>query len=731
MTPTKKLFMHAVKTTCFGLLLLFCCTALFAQVADWKDIKTPPLPAFQPKEPTRIQLPNGMVIFLQEDHELPLIDADLMIRGGSRDEPASKIGLNSIYADVWRTGGTHAKTGDELDDFLEARAAHIETDNTAESTSMSLSCLKDDFDPVFAIFVDLLRNPEFRADKIDLSQRQMKSGISRRNDNVSQIAAREAARLAYGKDNPYARIPEYATIDAIQRDDLLRWHSQWVHPNNMILGITGDFDSKVMEQKLRAAFASWPKGPVAPAFQTTFTSAKPGIYFINKDDVNQSEIRMVALGIRRDNPDFFAVEVLNEVFGGGFAARLFSRIRTAQGLAYSVYGSVGASYDHQGMFRIGMGTKSVSTVEAIRSLDEQIDDIVKSPPTAAELQRAKDGILNSFIFRFDSPRKVLMEKMTYEFFHYPLDFLERYRAAIDKVTADDVLRVARKYIHKDQLDVLVVGNQADMGNSKLSSLGSVTPIDIAIPMPGESAAGGQAAKPAANPEGKALVAKFVKAMGGAGALANVKALEQKSTGLRKTPQGDMNLEIDNITVFPDRLLSQVNTPMGLMKMVYAPGGSFMSMGPESGDLPGAMKQDIVNGLKRDFITVAQHAGDPKYIFSGGGTEKIGEINADVLKINADGAECTWYLGPDGLPVRTKAMATSRSGPVQRVVDYSGWKPVNGIFLWTNRSVTENGEPTIQERVKEWVVNPNVDPKLFEKPAAPQNASGAGEQGNQN
>ena len=453
-----------------------------AQPTPWNKLTFPPLPAFQPQQPTRIQLANGMVIFLQPDHELPLISATATIRGGSISEPAAKTGLVSLYGDVWRTGGTKSKTGDQMDDFLEARAAKIETADGADSTSISLNTLKGDFDAVFDMYLDLLHNPEFRADKLELAKQQAYTGIARRNDDVGSIMGRESAALAYGKDNPYAREEEYTTISAVKRDDLLQWHQQYVHPNNIILGISGDFDPKEMEAKLRKAFESWPKGTQAKDPDVKFAGAKPGYYFVQKSDVNQSSIAMVGLGILRNNPDYFAVSVMNEIFGGGFSSRLFNNVRATKGLAYSVGGGVGTSFSHPGMTRIQMQTKSGSTVSGIDALYEEVDNLHATAPDAAELQRAKDQILNSFIFRFDTPGKVLREKMTYEFYHYPLDFLEKYRGEIDKVTADQVQAVAKKYLQKDKLAVLVVGNDTEF-DKPLSSLGPVTTVDIAIPPP--------------------------------------------------------------------------------------------------------------------------------------------------------------------------------------------------------------------------------------------------------
>ena len=462
-----------------------------AQTSDWQKINVPPLPAFHPQEPRRFVLPNGMVIFLQEDHELPLIDGVARIRGGSRSEPAEKTGLVEMYGEVWRTGGTKTQSGDDLDDYLEVRAAKVETGGSADSTTISFSCLKADFDDVFKRFDELLRAPEFRAEKLDLAQKEYFDAISRRNDDVDGIVSREAARLAYGPENPYARVPEYKTVAAVTRQNLLDWHHAHVNPNNIILGIVGDFDAAALEARLRQTYGSWPKGPQSKEETIEFQPAKPGYYLVQKDDVNQSSIDMVALGIKRDNPDYYAVRVFNEAFGGGFSSRLFRSIRTEKGLAYAVGGGVGTAFDHPGMVRLSMGTKSATTLESIQAMDEQIAKVATNPISDEEIKRAKDAILNSFIFNLDSPDKILRERMAYEFYGYPQDYLEKFRAGVEKVTQADVARASSKYLHKDKLAVLVVGNAPDF-DKPLSSLGPVTKVDITIPPP----PGGQPGPPA-------------------------------------------------------------------------------------------------------------------------------------------------------------------------------------------------------------------------------------------
>jgi zinc protease len=271
-------------------------------------------------------------------------------------------------------------------------------------------------------------------------------------------------------------------VAAVTRQDLIEWHGKYVHPNNIILGVVGDFDSSKMEARLREAFASWAKGPAINDPEIKPVPATPGYYEVDKTDVNQSSIQMVGVGITRKNPDYFAVSVFNEAFGGGFSSRLFGDIRTTKGLAYAVGGGVGAGWDHPGMLRLMVSTKSSTTIESIQALDQELVELPKRPIDDEEIKRAEDSILNSFVFRFDSPDKVLQEKMAYEFYGYPLDFLENFQKGIERVTKEDVARVAAKYLHRDQLAVLVVGHVSEF-DKPLSSLGTVTRLDIAIPPP--------------------------------------------------------------------------------------------------------------------------------------------------------------------------------------------------------------------------------------------------------
>jgi predicted Zn-dependent peptidase len=433
----------------------------------------------------RVTLANGMQLFLLEDHELPIVNASVMVRVGSVYEPPDKIGLASITGTVMRTGGTTSKTGDQLDEELEQIAASVETWIGQNSGGASVSVLKDDVDKGLAILADVLMNPAFREDKIELAKIQHRSSIARRNDNMRSIAGREYVKVIYGPESVYARHTEYATIDNITRDDLVAFHKRFYPPNNVMLAVWGDFDTKQMVAKIGEVFKGWEKAsvelPKVPQVQYDFRST---VNLVRKDDINQSAIFLGHIGGMMNDPDYYALTMMNAVLGEGFTSRLFKNVRSRKGLAYSVFGVYSAGYEHPGVFYVGCQTKSESTVYAIRAMVEEVKKMTESEVADEELALAKDSYLNSFVFNFDSKDKIINRLMTYEYFGYPPDFLEKTKENIEKVTKEDILRVAQKHLKPDKMQILAVGRPQDFGEP-LSVLGPVREIDITIPAPKE------------------------------------------------------------------------------------------------------------------------------------------------------------------------------------------------------------------------------------------------------
>lgn len=450
---------------------------------NYEQLKYPPLGDIEIPEIERVTLANGMELFLLEDHELPLINASAMIRTGSVYEPADKIGLAAITGNVMRTGGTTSKTGDQIDEELEQIAASVGTGIGLSNGSASMSVLKEDVDTALVILADVLMNPAFPEDKIELVKIQARSSIARRNDNMRSIASREYQKLIYGPESVYARHIEYATIDNITRDDMVAFHRKYYHPNNIMLALWGDFDTKEMIEKIEAAFSGWEKSEMVaePMPEVTY-DFQPTVNVVSKEDINQSCIMMGHLGGLMSDPDYFPLIIMNQIFGSGFTSRLFKNVRSREGLAYSVSGGYGSGYDHPGTFSLRCQTKSESTVYAIRAMNVEVRKMTMEEVTDEELSLAKERFLNTFVFNFADKGQIIRRLMTYEYFGYPADFLEKTRANVEKVTKADVLRVAREHLRPDNMQILVVGRPADF-DQPLSVLGQVRDIDITIPMP--------------------------------------------------------------------------------------------------------------------------------------------------------------------------------------------------------------------------------------------------------
>ncbi|MCC5639000.1 insulinase family protein [Nostoc sp. CHAB 5844] len=467
----------------FAFLLLTFDFSLAATAAKhYTDLQLPALPAVKLPKYDRFVLQNGMVVYLMEDHELPLVSGTALVRTGSRWEPSEKVGLAGLTGAVMRTGGTKKHSPDELNEILEQRAASVETSIGEATGSASFEALSEDVETVFGLFAEVLREPVFAQEKLDLAKTQAKGGISRRNDDPNDIASREFKKLVYGKDSPYGRTVEYATIDQINRDDLVQFYQQYFHPNNIILGVVGDFDSKKMRSLIQAKLGNWQRNPKITKRQLPEVSAvnQGGVFFVNQPQLTQSSVLIGHLGGRFDSPDYAALDVLNGVLNG-FGGRLFNEVRSRQGLAYSVYGYWSPRFDYPGIFLAGGQTRSNATVQFVKSLQTEIKRIQAQPVTAKELAFAKESTLNSFVFNFQDPSQTLSRLMRYEYYGYPSDFLFRYQKAVAATTAADVQRVAKQYLKPENLVTLVVGNQTTIQPPLTGLAKQVIPIDVTIP----------------------------------------------------------------------------------------------------------------------------------------------------------------------------------------------------------------------------------------------------------
>ncbi|MCM2406102.1 insulinase family protein [Anabaena sp. CCAP 1446/1C] len=453
-----------------------------AAAKHYTDLQFTPVSEVKLPNYERFVLDNGLVVYLMEDHELPLVSGTALVKTGSRWEAGDKVGLAEIVGSVMRTGGTLNHSADELNEILEQKAAAVETDISEAAGSASFESLSEDVETVFGLFAEVLREPIFAQEKLDLVKSQAKGGIARRNDNPSEVASREFRKLIYGQDSPYARTVEYRTLDKISREDLLKFYQEYFYPNNMILGVVGDFNPQKMRSLIQSKLGAWKPNPQNATTQLPQVSPANlgGVFAVNQPQLTQSNILMGHLGGKFDSPDYAALNVMNGVLNG-FGGRLFNELRSRQGLAYSVYGSWSPRFDYPGMFIAGGQTRSDATVQFIKALQAEIKRLQIQKVTAKELNYAKESTLNSFVFNFQDPSQTLSRLMRYEYYGYPADFLFRYQKAITATTTADIQRVAKKYLKPENLVTLVVGNQTAIQPPLTQLAATVTPIDITIP----------------------------------------------------------------------------------------------------------------------------------------------------------------------------------------------------------------------------------------------------------
>ena len=466
------------------------------QQEPWEKIPIPPLHEFKPQQPKRIELKNGIVLFLQEDHELPFVSGSVLIPGGSRDEDPAKCGLIGLYGQTWRTSGTAKMSGDAMDDLLEAKAAHIETGGDDDSTALSWDSLKADADQVYNLAMDLLFHPKFDEQKLQLAKQQD-------GNRASSAATTRRARSPRAKRPswymeptvPYTRQPEFATIGAVTMADLEAWHDRTIG-GKLIVSISGDFDPAAMEAKLRATFEGLPHGQAAPRPPRCLSRPHPRrlLHQQGRRESVQTWRSWDSASDRR-NPDVPSIAMMNESSRGGFASRLFQKVRTQLGLAYEVGGGLSLRLGPSG-YLPGCGAhqernhrrRYPANLQGARRID---DTALYRRRTQAGKRQHPQLVPVPLRHQGQGARRAGAAGVLW----LSADYLETYKAALEKVTLADLNAVAKKYIHPDKYAVLVVGNGPEIKPAlDALNMGPVHTIDITIPQPGAPAGSGSGAE---------------------------------------------------------------------------------------------------------------------------------------------------------------------------------------------------------------------------------------------
>ena len=433
---------------------------------------------FNPPEPDRVVLDNGMVLYLLEDHELPLITITALMRTGGWLDPSDKVGLAAITGSVMRTGGGGDFSAERVDEELEQFAGDISIGIGRQSGFASLDVLSKNFKRGLDIFASLIREPAFEPARLELVKLQAIEAIRRRDDHPGSIVSREFVKMLYGSDHPTARETSVDSVNRITREDLAAFHRATIHPNGMILGVTGDFTKDEMLAALREVFDDWQKGPV-PELKIIDVSehevSKPGVRFVQKV-TTQAHLRVGHLTIKEDDPDFAALAIANDILGGSsFRSRIFNDVRTKRGLAYSVGSRLNVGMHDQGIWMVRAETKLVSAQEVIERFLANIERIRSEPVSDAELEEAKEAYVNSFVFSFASSSAIVSRLIDLEYDGLPKDFLPQLRDRVVNLTKGEILAAAKKHFHADRLKIIAVGSGERLPKA-LSTFGDVIEI---------------------------------------------------------------------------------------------------------------------------------------------------------------------------------------------------------------------------------------------------------------
>lgn len=671
------------KLTILAVILFFTASLTHAQ-KQYNKLKFPELNEFNQPNVETFTADNGIKFYLIEDKELPLIDVNVNVRTGGVLVPNNKTGLASLTGQVMRSGGTTNIAADSLNELLENNAANVSTYIGFTQGGASMNVLKEDFDELLPVFIDLLQNPAFPEDKVELAKTQTKSGISRRNDNAGPIAGREFDKLIYGEDSKYGRITQYETINNISREDMAEFHKQHFTGQNMMVGVVGDFDTDDMKEKLQQAFGEISAGEATnlafPEVDYNYTNT---INLADKPDVNQSTVLMGHIGGMRDNPDYAKVQVMNNVLSGGFSGRLFQKVRTDLGLAYSVGGSYGmGSTFYPGQFTVQVQTKTGTTAEAIDAILKEVERLQNEPVTKEELQDTKDQFLNSLVFRNTSYEQILSRRMSDDYRGMEEDSFEKFIEGIKNTTVEDVQDMAQKYLHPDDMEILVVGNKAELGD-QLQKYGDVNELDISIPQPGadeeKKMVEGDAEK------GRELLDKMADAIIEPGTKVNTLSLAGEIT----ISQGgqSQNLPVTMTMDYPDAVEQNIQTPGGTMKLSYKDGKGTMSMAGQEQPMPAQMADGLKETLSRSFIAIAKNADklNPQFL----GTEDVDGSTYNKVSVNVDDKDVSLLLDQKtSLPLmmRYQQFNPQQGAQVQVEDRYSNWTN-NGNVTYAYKQVT--------------------------------------------
>lgn len=427
-------------------------------------------------KPKMFKLSNGVAVYVLEDHRLPAVHMQLSMHAGTLFEPKPAVAETTA---AMLTEGTRTRDYLKLAEYSADMGATLTSRAGADTATISVAGLSEATDALIALMTDVLLHPAFPTERLERLKFQQKSQIAQRRTNPAGLAADLAAKVYYG-GTPYARAsPTAAAITSLTSADLTSFHDAFYRPNGAVLGVSGDVDIKSLHKKLEAALADWKPGPqTATLPKAVFTPhEKTQIYLVDRPGSAQTVLQFGNLSVRQNDPDYIPLVVANRILGGGSSGRLFQNIREQKGYTYGAYSTLSAG-QWPGLWGASASVRTPVTEPATREFFREFDRLQNETVAPSDLERAKRSIIGSFASTLESPEAILTRTLDLVQNDLPLDYWDTYPARIQAVTPEDVQRVARKYLGKNRIQLIAVGERSQIEEG-LKKFGPVEIVDAA------------------------------------------------------------------------------------------------------------------------------------------------------------------------------------------------------------------------------------------------------------
>jgi len=691
------------------------------------DLIAPPAP----KAPAPVELPaidsyklgNGLQVFVIKSDRLPVASLQLAIKAGRMHEPRARLGVAEFTADML-VKGTRKRSAVALAKAIDFVGGTIAVDATFEATLMSCSALARNLGTCLQLVPEMLTQPSFPDSELAKVREGMLGRVRQRLDDAGQLASAHVQNLLWGSDHVRGWINNEQSVAAIKRDDLVAWHKQWFVPGNAMLVVAGDVDTKKLKGDLERAFGVWKQAPIppAPSYKEPGLSGSR-IRLVDKPGQTQTHIRIAQFGIKHDDPRFFDTLVWNYVLGGGaFSSRMMKVVRVDGGKTYGASSSFDRNLD-KGSFVAQTFTRNSEAVPTTKLLLAEIARMAKEGPKQDEVAGAIANLAGGYGLRFQAAADIGAALIGAELHGFGREYLTNFPVAVGKVDVATATRAASEILDPRSYVIVMVGDAKDLEPQlkqegwryqKVSFTDPITPPIVVPEAPIDPKAAAAARK---------VLDEAIAAKGGKAKLSALKAFKMVATGSTTIGPQTVPVEIERVYVMPDKMRIDA-TLMSRVKVIVAVDGKRgWQLAPDpSGqkiqltEIGAADMASIDFERWRDPELILLRAADPAAQLRPLADEAVDGKPHAVLALRSpfNGVELKLYIDKQ-TKLLTK-MSYSEGGAAE-ADQFSDYRDVRGIKVAHKRHSVGGGRETKLE-LKSVELDPKLDPKLFEKPAAP-------------